>query len=364
MTAPLRVGMDGRAWTSPAAGVRRYTRELVQALLGLDEPLTIVALGGDGDWPRAVERWPETWHPPTNLGWTAIGLARLARAAHLDVYHGPAYTAPPFGVSPIVLTIHDVSYARHPEWYPWRLGPVRRWFYRASATAARLVITDSAFSRAEIGHAYGVPADTIRVIPLGVSPVFAPDPAAPLSTRAGAPYVLHVGDLHARRNLEVALDAVLRLRARHPALRLVLAGVDRGEGARLMARAVASGAPEALQMAGPVSEPALVDLYRGARALVYPSRYEGFGLPMVEAMRTGTPVIAASGATAEEVLGDAGVIVPPDDGAAWVAALGRLLEDAAAARACRERGLARAREFDWGRTARATLAVYREAAAR
>ena len=116
MSRRLRVGLDGRAIASPAGGVRRYVRELVAALQQLDVPLDLVALGGQGGWPPGVEHRGEPAHPPTNLGWTAVGLWRAARAARLDVYHAPPYTAPPPRVYTIVLTINEVSNERHPEW--------------------------------------------------------------------------------------------------------------------------------------------------------------------------------------------------------------------------------------------------------
>lgn len=364
----LRVGFDGRALTSPALGVRRYVHELTSALLELDVPIDLIALGGHGQVPPGIDVRPEPWHPPTNLGWTAVGLMRAAHRASLDVYHAPAYTAPPRGVHPLVLTLHDVSYARHPEWYPYRLGPLRQWFYRASARAADIIITDSAFSRDEIAAAYGVPHERIRVIPLGVSAAFTPaNTPADLSTELRFPYVLHVGDIHERRNLGVALDAVLRARAdgRVAArLSLVLAGTDRGAGSALVRHASERGHTDALVSLGPVSEERLLGLYRGAAALVYPSRYEGFGLPLVEAMACGIPVLASRGATAEEVAGDGALLLSPDDPAEWAEAIRMILGNPDRAGDLRRRALARASVFTWRRTAEATWAVYAAAVGR
>ena len=146
---------------------------------------------------------PEPWHPPTNLGWAAVGLPRAARRAAVDLIHAPAYTAPLYSAVPVVLTIHDVSYERHPEWYPYRRDRLRRAFYRRSARAASHILTDSEFSRSEIAAAYDIAPDRMTVAPLGAAAVFDQGGAVAASLPAGivAPFLLHVGDLHERRNL-------------------------------------------------------------------------------------------------------------------------------------------------------------------
>src|SRR4029434_7009148 len=173
----LTVGIDGRAFTSPAAGVRRYVSALVPALKAADPTLELMALGGDRDAvPADVAYVAEPWHPPTNLGWSAMGLPRAAASARVDVIHAPAYTAPLWSSVPVVLTIHDVSYERHPEWYPYQRDVMRRMFYRRSARSAARVLTDSEFSAGEIAAAYQIPRDRITVAPLGVSESFASRP--------------------------------------------------------------------------------------------------------------------------------------------------------------------------------------------
>jgi alpha-1,3-rhamnosyl/mannosyltransferase len=269
---------------------------------------------------------------------------------------------------PVVVTIHDVSYERHPEWYPYRRDWLRRAFYRRSATSAAHVITDSTFSAGEIHAAYGLPRAAISVVPLAAAPGFARDAAqgrsadAPRSALVRPPFLLHVGDLHPRRNLAVAVDALALARAQGGALAnlmLVAAGVDRGEAQALRARAAAAGIAQALVLPGAVPEAELERLYRSATALVYPSLYEGFGLPVLEAMASGTPVIASRAASMPEVLGEAGMLVEPSDVGAWADAIARVAADAAWHRDLLERGLARAAAFSWERTARLTLDVYR-----
>lgn len=366
----LRIGIDGRAFASPAAGIRRYVTGLTRALLALGEPLEIVALGGrdSNALPSGAGYVAEPSHPPTNLGWTLIGLPRAARRAGVDVIHAPAYTAPFWSPVPVVLTIHDVSYQRHPQWYPYRRDWVRRAFYRRSACVASHILTDSRFSASEITAAYGIPIERMTVTPLGVDEGFAPaDPTLPVELPAGVtpPYLLHVGDLHERRNLVMLIDAVLAAR-RHfgplSALSLVLAGADRGVGDAVCAIAERAGAADAVVRLGSVNEQRLRALYRGAVALAYPSLYEGFGLPLVEAMACGTPVIASNTASMPEVLGEAGCLVDPLDGEAWTRAIIDVVNDEQTRGRLRVAGLRRAAEFTWARTAQLTLEAYRRVA--
>jgi glycosyltransferase involved in cell wall biosynthesis len=355
-----RIGFDGRALASPAAGVRRYTRELFGAMAGRGD-VEVVAVGAPADCPvpAGVQAVPGARTLPSNAGWMLTGLPRAAARARLDLFHAPSYTAPVGGPRPLVLTIHDVSYARRPEWYPYRRDPIRRSFYRWSARAADLIITDSGFSKREIMAAYGLHPDRIDVVPLAAGAHFAPGPRLP-----PAMFVLHVGDIHPRRNLPVALHALALLRQRTPQLRdirLMLVGVDRGTVGELQALAarLAPG-PPLVELRGRATDDELVHLYRTTLALVYPSRYEGFGLPLLEAMACGTPVIASREASIPEVTGDAALLLDPDDVEGWAEAIASVADEAARVR-LRDAGLARASAFSWARTADLTVAAYRRA---
>ena len=356
----MRVGFDARALVSPAAGVRRYARELFGAMAGLSGVDVVAAGTAPGaDLPAGVSSAAAAASLPTNVGWMISGLPRAARSAQVDIFHAPAYTAPLGGPRPLVLTIHDISYERHPEWYPYRRDPARRAFYRWSARTADRIITDSEFSKQEIASGYQLDPDRIAVVPLAAGSCFSP---AVDVEPASSPYLLHVGDLHPRRNVAVAVRALKRLRARREdlrAVRLVLAGVDRGAGASLVENCSPEDA-RMIELAGKVSEDALLQLYRGASALVYPSLYEGFGLPLLEAMACGTPVIASRASSIPEVTGEAAILLDPNDDAGWAAAIESLFDPARATQ-LRAAGLQRAAAFSWQRAAASTVEIYRQA---
>ena len=353
------MAFDGRALTASAGGVRRYVQELCKGIRRVDRSVQMVAVGADSGpiLPDGVEAAPARGSLPTNLGWQLTGLPLAARTVPHDIFHAPAYTAPFWGVGRLVLTIHDVIYARRPEWYPYRNDPIRRAFYRASAHRADRILTDSIFSRDEIVAAYQIDPECIDVVPLGVAPEFSPNRAV---TRE--PFVLHVGDLHPRRNLPLLVDAVLALRQNEPAcsrLRLILAGADFGVLADL--RRQASAAPDALGFVGKPDDTGLLDLYRRAAVFAYPSRYEGFGLPLLEAMACGTPVVAAAAGSLPEIVGDAAPLLSPDDPGSWRGMIRRILTEPALGADISARALVRARSFTWDRTARGTLDCYRRA---
>jgi len=361
----IRVGFDGRALSSPAGGIRRYTRELFRAVAAHSD-VEVVAIGADTA-PAGVMVAPTRSLIPTNFGWTALSLPMAARRVAVDLYHGPAYTAPPWGLWPIVLTIHDCSYVRHPEWYPYRRDVLRRAFYRRSALVSQIVITDSEFSRQEISAAYPIDSEGIAVIPLGVGPPFMGESvtsqARQESLHVGGPYALHVGDLHPRRDLMTALQAVLAVRERRKefaSLRLLLVGVDRGSGSYLRDAATRMGQGGALEIVSGLDDATLALLYERANVFVYPSVYEGFGLPMLEAMACGAPVVATHAASSPEVVGDAGLLVEPKEVSAMAGAIEAVLSSPDLAARLGEAGRRRAAQFTWERTARETIQVYRQ----
>ena len=320
----MRVGLDTSPLVQTQAGTARYVRGLdqLETLPGLE--LRRLSFGGPS---RLATVLRDTW-------WYPIELPR--RAKGLDVLHCPTFRGPVRSSVPVVVTVHDLAVLRHP-------GTFNQWTRRYSrlavprvARAARRVIAVSEFTRGEIVELLGVPAGRIRVIPNGVGKPFVPDGPA-----AVGDYVLAVGTLEPRKNLAAAQRAAERL------------GVElRVAGARGWGDVQVDG------WLGRVSDEELAALYRGARCLVYPSLYEGFGIPVLEAMACGTPVVTSTGGATEEVAGGAAVLVDPHDPA--VIADG--IEEAAARRdELRALGLERAAGFTWERVAAETWAVYEEA---
>jgi glycosyltransferase involved in cell wall biosynthesis len=337
------------------AGNARYAQALVRALGATAGPREEVAAliahaEAEGLLPGAAfcERVPEE-----NVRRLARDAARaLARAgARAAVF---TYAAPLRSPCPVVLAVHDAAFRLHPEWFSRRDLRVLEAVVPRSARRARLVLALSETAKADTCAALGLDPDRVRVVMPAPDPRFAPDPTAAgrVRDRIGLDrYVLAVGDVHPRKNLAALAEAVRRLG--DPALTLAIAGRPGHGGADILARA--GGV-----WLGPVDDETLADLYRAAAVVAYPSRYEGFGLPVLEAMASGAPVVAARRGAIPEVAGDAGVLVDPTpEGIAE--GLRAALEPATADR-LRAAGPPRAARFTERAMGEAAWAALREAA--
>jgi glycosyltransferase involved in cell wall biosynthesis len=319
------VGVDVTPLVQTRAGTARHVRGLLGALEGRDVEIERLAFGGAG---RAATVARDTW-------WYYAGLPRRARG--LDVLHCTTFRGPLRARVPFTVTLHDLALLRHADLFPrWH-----RWSGRAGigrvARAADRVLAVSEFTKREAVELLRVDPGRITVIGNAVDPAFSPGDAA----RAGD-YVLAVGTLEPRKNLGRVVEAAAR------------AGVElRVAGAR------GWGGVDTAGWLGEVDDVALVELYRGARALVYPSLYEGFGIPVLEAMACGTPVVTSRGGATEEVAGGAAVLVDPLD----VESIAAGIAEADARRdELRALGLARAAEFTWAGVADRAEAVWKEIA--
>jgi glycosyltransferase involved in cell wall biosynthesis len=305
----------------------------------------------------------EAWN---TLGTAAPGqLSRELRAA--DVVHAPSLAVPPTRGTPLVVSVHDAAPIIYPDTYT-RHG---RWFhmrgYAAAAARADAIIAPTATAADEIATSTNIARDRIRVVHHGVAPVFLTSDAA---TRARAkfhlgsdPYVLWVGTLEPRKNVTTLLDAFkLIVGKTDTPPRLVLVGPDGWMGAADEVRAAARALGDRVRLTGPVNQTDLIALYRGAEVFALPSLHEGFGLPVLEAMSQDTAVLLADIPALREVGGGVARYINPRDAEAWAVALLDVLSDDAERRALAERGVQRAREFDWKRCVAGTVAVYREVA--
>lgn len=368
-----RIVLDGLPLQVRSAGVAVYTRCVVQAMARLRPASEFVLFGPPRreveptDWPANV-RWKRSLRYPLVMGVPAAAprLIGLERVVACDLFHATAYTAPHTRDVPVVVSVHDLALVRFPELGSVHLRGVPARTRRAVA-GARLVLGSSEATRRDLIELLQVPAERIRVVYLGCDAVFRPLPgdSARLHVREryalDAPYLLHVGTLEPRKNLACLIGAYARLRAaRGDAPLLLLVGERGWQYEALFRRVEALALREHVRFAERVPTADLPALYGAATAFVYPSLYEGFGLPPLEAMACGTPVVCSNTAALPEVTGDAALLVDPHDESALAAAMQRVLDDAALRSSLRDRGLERARLFSWERCARETLAAYDE----
>ena len=332
--SPGRVLINARAASrEQIGGVERLAREMVRRLPALRPDRYAVIRPPAGLVHRAGHLWEQTILP--------------LHAARAELVYSPANLAPVVSRRN-VLVLHDLAALRHPEAYSRVYVRYQRLMLPALARRARLLLTVSEFSKAELVELLGLEPAEVLVIPEGVGEEFVPHDEAqtqPVRARYGLdrPYVLTLGTVSARKNLGVLAPATRALKER--GIDLVLAGSDRG---------YLRGSEAALRRLGYIADEHLPGLYAGALALVLPSRYEGFGLPCLEAMACGTPVVAARSGALPETVGDAGLLVDPGDGDGFATALLGLADDAAARAERASAGITRAAAFPWNRTAKLT----------
>lgn len=360
----MHIGLDARLADYTTGGIAQYIRCLARWLPRLAPTARFTLYRArQRRWPWGAPRHvrQRTLLTPPHHRWEQVLLPVELAGERLDLLHGPDFLVPRRRRWPAVVTIHDLAFVRYPE----ILTPESRRHYAQVALVVptvERVICDSAHTAADVQALLGVPRERLRVVHLAPTLGPPPDAAALAAVRARyrlpPEFLLYLGTLEPRKNLLTLLAAVARLPA---APLLVLAGPRGWLDAPVLAAAARLG--ERVRLLGPVPAADLPALYAAATAFVFPSLYEGFGLPPLEAMAMGTPVVAARTSSLPEVLGEAALFVPPLDEAAWAEALRRIMEDAALRTELRARGRAQAARYSWPRTAAATLAVYREALA-
>jgi glycosyltransferase involved in cell wall biosynthesis len=341
----MRVAIDARELQGKPTGVGRFLGELLEAWKTLPEAQghEFIALA-----PRAA-------HGGT--AWEQLNLPRLVRKARADVLFSPGYSGPIRPPVPMVLAIHDASFAAHPEWFSWREGARRRTVVRLAARAAARVITISEFSRREIEAYLGIDAGKIVVIHPGVT-----SRRTSLTGSSHGESVLFVGSIFNRRHVPELIDGFARLARSHPGVRLDIVGDNRtsphidvpslvretGLGARIHVRSY-------------VPDAELRTLYAESAAFVFLSEYEGFGLTPLEALASGLPVLLLDTPVAREVCGDAALYVPRPDPALIEAALRALLFDQPQRERIRAAAVQVLARYSWTGCARQVLRVLFEA---
>ena len=297
--------------------------------------------------------------------WTPLAWPRMLRRERVAVAHG-VYLVPPLAPCPTVVTIHDVSFMAHPEWFPRRELRLMRRLIPLSARRATRIVTGSAHAADEIAQYLRVPRGKIVVIPYGPGPGAAPadgdEARARVAKRYGLRdrYVLAVGLLQPRKNLLRLLEAFAMIAPAHPEVQLAIVGATGWGHEPFHARLRELALADRVVLCGRVPDDDLRLLYRAAALLAYPSLYEGFGLPPLEAMAGGTPVIASNSTAIPEVVGEAALLFDPLDLAAMAAAMAAVLDDPALAARLSEAGPPRAAQFSWATAAAAYLRLLRE----
>ncbi|MBM3744778.1 MAG: glycosyltransferase family 4 protein [Acidobacteria bacterium] len=344
------VALDATPLTLSSGGLRRYTEELARALAaGFPDDQILLASDQAFALPRTAPPNLTPAGAPRNWlerRWWLWGLPRELRRRKAHIFHGTNFAAPYFAVVPSVLSLHDLSPWMDPTWH----GAAERVRRRTPLMLRRaaMVLTDSEAGRRQAMDRFGIPPGRIAAVPLAAAAHL-----RPVEAPAAAPFFLYLGTLEPRKNLAMLLEAWRHLRQRH-AVELVLAGRRRADFPAL---------PEepGLRIVGEVAEEKLPALYSGAVACLYPSFYEGFGLPVLEAMQCGSAVIASRDAALSEVAGGAAIQLDAGDTLAWAQAMRAALEQPEWLANWRRKALERAREFSWARTARLTREVYEEA---
>ncbi len=373
------MGINGQllsgAQTYRSAGVSGYIRQLLAHLPVAAPDLRLLAFTPSVDLDpapalqqRRSMRW-DTRRPLRRILWEQAALPLLARQLQLDLLHGAVNVSPALAPCPTVVTVHDLSFMRYPQAFP----PVQRAYLRSqvrrSLRAARRVIAVSEATKRDVVALFGVPASLIDVVYNGVDASFRPAPAAEVEAfrrRLGLPprFILHLGTLEPRKNLPRLVRAFARVQAGdsgQPAVKLVLAGGAGWDYDAIYAEVARQGLEQEVLFPGYIADEELAWWYRAAAVFVYPSLLEGFGLPVLEAMACGAPVVTSNVSSLPEVAGDAALLVDPTSVDALAEALLRLLDDAALAEEMAARGPAQAAHFPWSRTAAETAAVYRRA---
>ena len=366
----MRIAIDGRALTVSRTGGGCYTYHLLRKLLERDEDNRYVLCAhkpvmfapGAANLDVKINRFP------LGVLWQQAGLPYILMKERVDLFHSPLFTIPFCLPCPAVITIFDLTPLLFPQFHNWKVRLSLKYTMGLSARRARKVIAISESTRRDILKHLPVDESKVVVIYPGVSSSFHPgDSANREQTRqkyaGGARYILHVGTLEPRKNLGFLIDMYDLLRKRESSLNLhlVLAGGKGWGYDNLFRKAAELGIEDRVHFAGYVDSDELPCLYRAAEVLVYPSLYEGFGLPVLEAIASGLPVVVSSNSSLPEVVGDAGQVIRGWNAEEWAGAIHSIIADGPLRERAISKGIVQARKFSWEKCADEMLKVYMEA---
>jgi glycosyltransferase involved in cell wall biosynthesis len=377
----VRIGIDYTAGVRQGAGIGRYTRNLVRSVAELDQEteyrLLVAGGWGEGD---GLGAWPENFQVRSipvsdrwlNIIWQRMRLpipVQLVTGA-LDLFHSPDFVLPPTGQTRSIVTVHDLSFMRRPECFVPGFREYLEGAVRWAVGRAAHILADSESTRQDLLELLVVPPERVTVVYPGVDAHFQPveDPEARDAARRKynlpEQFVLGVGTIQPRKNFSALVEAFAGLIAREGSegsvsdLHLVLAGENGWMWEETYEAVERTGVGNRAHFVGYVHDADLPAIYSLASVFAFPTLYEGFGLPALEAMACGTPVVSADNSSLPEVVGDAGLLVEASDVAELKASLWRLLSDDVLRRSLVAAGLERATSFTWGRAAAQVLDLY------
>lgn len=367
----MHIAIDAHSVGAGLGGNETYATNLIEALAEIDRVNRYTLyVTKKAAVERFANRWPNVHLrltlPHTPLVRIPLTLTLELRRRPVDVLH-VQYTSPLFTPCPVVNTIHDLSFEHLPETFKRRSWRQMRLTIRRSALSASHVITDCNFSREDILETYGIPADRVTAVPLAASSRFNPvtdsSELQRVCQRYGieGDYILTVGSIQPRKNIPRLIRAYALLCQEHsldPVPKLVVVGKRAWLFEDTLAAAASSSVADKIIFTGYIGEKELPAIYSAATCFVYPSYFEGFGIPPLEAMRCGTPAITGNTTCFPEIIGDAGLMVDTFDERAILNGIVSVLKDERLRNELVEKGLARANSYHWTKTARQTLAVY------
>ncbi len=362
----LHSGQDYRS-----AGIHTYTEQILLQLPQADPELryTVFTLHPPRNLDPAIElklpRW-NTGRPLPRILWEQLAQPRAVRQAKADVLHATAFVGPIVQPCPSVLTIYDLSFALYPQFFRGLKQTYLRLGTRYSARRARRIIAISENTRGDIARLYGVPLDWIDVAFPGVDQMTGRRSAVDVEhfrDKKNLPpkFLLFLGTLEPRKNLPMLIRAFAQMKTDCPDAKLIIAGGIGWLAREIFDAVKLARVEDRVIFPGFIAEEEKTLWYSAATAFVYPSIYEGFGLPPLEAMACGTPVIVSNAASLPEVVDDAGVLIDPNDISGWSAAMRRMWRDENYQAELADRGVRQAKKFTWLKTAQATTRAYRRA---